>query len=308
MDLHRATTATWGRDERRRRRSPGESIGERLGVYVVERLLGEGGMARVYRAQHTKLDRTVAIKRLLPELAGLPEAHGLLLREARITGAVRHPNVVEVFDFGYDTIGRPYYVMELAAGQTLAHRLDGGPLLETQALDVAIEVAEAVAAVHAVGYIHRDIKADNVMLARDGERLVLKLIDFGIACRVDEAGERIEGLAGTPRTMAPEQVARDPIDERTDVWGIGVLLYEMLTARLPFDTGGSLRDDLLAIVTQSPHPLPDHLDPEIAALVEACLAKDPDDRPEDATTLAQELRTVQAACLASRGMVPRRPR
>jgi eukaryotic-like serine/threonine-protein kinase len=307
MDLQRASTATWsGPGARARRWSSPEPAGERLGVYVVERLLGEGGMARVYRARHTVIDRPVAIKRLLPELAGLPEAHGLLLREARIAGTIRHSNLLEIFDFGYDPLGRPYYVMELAAGETLARRLADGPLLASQALDVAIEVADAVAAVHAAGYVHRDIKADNVMLARDGARLVLKLIDFGIACRVDEPADRLDGIAGTPRTMAPEQVARDPIDERTDVWGIGVLLYEMLTARLPFEPGGSLRDDLMAIVTDAPRPLPDDLDPGVRAIVDACLHKEPGERPADAAAVGRELRAVQAAFLAARGLRPRR--
>ena len=310
MHLERASTATWSgpRPRARRRGAPTAQAGERLGVYAIERWLGEGGMARVYQARHTAIDREVAIKRLLPELSGLAEAHGLLLREARIAGAIRHPNLLEVFDFGYDPLGRPYYVMELAPGDTLARRLDVAPLLESQTLDVAIEVADAVAAVHAAGYVHRDIKADNVMLARDGERLVLKLIDFGIACRIDEAADHVEEMAGTPRTMAPEQVARDPIDERTDVWGLGVLVYEMLTARLPFPTGGSLRDDLLAIVTEPPRPLPDELDPGLRALVEACLSKDPAGRPADAGTLARELRAVQARYLERHGLVARRGR
>jgi len=295
IDLQRPSTATWGGPLARARPTvPASADGERLGMYVVERLLGEGGMARVYRARHTTLDRTVAIKRLLPELAGLPEAHGLLLREARIAGSIRHPNVVDIFDFGYDTVGRPYYVMELAAGETLAQRLEGGPLGASQALDIAIEVADVVAAVHATGYVHRDIKADNVMVARVGERLAVKLIDFGIACRVDEPAGRIEGIAGTPRTMAPEQVANDPIDERTDVWGLGVLLYEMLTARLPFEARGSLRDDLLAIVTEAPRPLPDELDGPLCAIVEACLSKEPGGRPAGAAALASELRALRS--------------
>lgn len=306
MDLQRASTATWsGPRTGARRRAARPSIGERLGVYSIDECLGEGGMARVYRARHTMMDRDVAIKRLLPELAGIAEAHGLLLREARIAGAIRHPNLLEIYDFGYDPHGRPYYAMELAAGDTLARRLAAGPLLETQALDVAIEVADAMAAVHAAGYVHRDIKADNVMLTRDGGRLVLKLIDFGIACRLDEP-ERLDGVAGTPRTMAPEQVAREPVDERTDVWGLGVLLYEMLTARLPFARGASLRDDLLAIVTEPHRPLPGELDAGVCGLVEACLSKDPAGRPADGAALARALRAAQASCLASRGLIARR--
>jgi serine/threonine protein kinase len=306
MDLQRAGTATWSSPSPKRRREPtSAAAGERLGVYAIDRWLGDGGMARVYRARHTVIDRAVAIKRLLPELAELPAAHALLLREARIAGAIRHQNLLEVFDFGYDTKARPYYVMELAPGENLARRLRIGPLLETQALDVAIEVTDAVAAVHAAGYVHRDIKADNVMLGRDGDRLTVKLIDLGIACRLGEPIERLDGIAGTPGTMAPEQVAWDPIDERTDVWGLGILLYEMLTARAPFEPGASLREGLLAIVTEPPRPLPADLDPTVCALVEACLSKDPNDRPATAAALATRLRAVQASYLASRDLVVR---
>jgi len=296
MHLQPASTATWIRPNATPPREPPPvSSGERLGVYAIDGWLGDGGMARVYRARHTMIDRQVAIKRLLPVLAEIPAAHALLLREARIAGGIRHRNLLEVFDFGYDTHGRPYYVMQLAPGVTLARRLRGGPLVEAQALDVAIEVADAVAAVHAAGYVHRDIKADNVMLGPDGPRLTVKLLDFGIACRLDEPTERLEGIAGTPRAMAPEQVAWDPIDERTDVWGLGVLLYEMLTAQMPFEADGSLREELLAIVTEPPRPLPDTIDPDVRALVEACLCKDPQGRPANAAALAERLRAIRAA-------------
>lgn len=311
----RASTATWSGPRRRGRArplargtAPPARDRERLGVYEVSGLLGEGGMAFVYLATHTVIDRPVAIKRLLPELAGHPDAHRLFLREARIAGSIRHPHVVEIFDFGYDTLGRPYYVMELAAGDTLAQRLAQGPILLSQALDVAIAVTDAVSAVHRAGYVHRDVKADNVMLARDDRRLVPKLIDFGIACHTGTAGVEgiVEGVAGTPRIMAPEQVAREPVDARTDVWAIGVLLYEMIAGRLPFAPGATVRDDLLAIVTEPAHPLPDALHPAVRGVVEACLSKDPDERPASAESLIEQLRAAQDAYLCSRGMIARR--
>ncbi len=308
----RASTATWSGPTRARRARP-RARGtappgrERLGVYEVHGRLGEGGMATVSLATHTVIDRPVAIKRLLPELAGHAEAHALFLREARIAGSIRHPNVVEIFDFGYDTAGRPYYVMELAPGDTLAQRLEHGPLLLSQALDITIAVVEALAAVHRAGYVHRDVKSDNVMLARDDRRLIPKLIDFGIACRSDATGaDQITGVAGTPRFMSPEQVARDPVDARTDIWGVGVLLYEMITGRLPFGDGATVRDDLLAIVTEPPRPLPVAVHADVRELVDGCLSKDPDGRPCSAEALLEELRSVQDAYLASRGMIARR--
>lgn len=303
----RACTATWSSPgartpARMRPRRADPSRRERLGVYAVKGLLGEGGMASVYLALHTAIDRLVAIKRLAPELAGHPEAHALFLREARIAGSIRHPNLVEIFDFGYDASGRPYYVMELAAGGTVAQRLADGPLWLSEVLDIGIAITDAVAAVHRAGYVHRDIKTDNVMLACDDPpQLVPKLIDFGIACRLDAPNDPPDGIAGTPRIMAPEQVARDRVDERTDIWGLGVLLYEMLTARLPFGPGATLRDDMLAIVTEPPRPLPAQVPVEMRLLVEACLSKDPDGRPASAAALADHLRAVVAETLAAAG-------
>lgn len=328
----RASTATWtgsvtatdhattrslllgapGRGAARRRARPSARPPlplEPLGPYRVLALLGEGGMARVYLAEHTVMGRRVAIKRLLPALARHPKAHALFLREARIAASIRHPNLVDVYDFGTDELGNPYYVMELATGETMARRLTRGPLLLSQCLDTGIVIAEAVAAVHAAGYVHRDIKAENVVLARRDRRLVPKLIDFGIAHRLDPTAADPDapehGVCGTPRTMAPEQFALELIDERTDVWALGVLLYEMTSARLPFDVGTSARDEMLAIVTEPPLPLPATVDRGVRALVEACLSKDPHDRPASALQVAADLRAVQAVHRDRLGLVDR---
>ena len=300
-----ATRSFLGRAPRLR----GTPLPAQLGPYRVLALLGEGGMARVYLAEHTVMGRRVAIKRLLPALARHPEAHALFLREARIAGSVRHPNLVDVYDFGLALDGSPYYVMELATGETLARRLARGPLLLSQCLDTGVVLADAVAAVHAAGYVHRDIKAENVVLARHERRLVPKLIDFGIAHRLDptvaDPGAPAPGVCGTPRTMAPEQVALDPIDERTDVWALGVLLYEMISARLPFAAGASMRDELLAIVTEPPRPLPAGVDPALAEIIDACLRKEPGERPASAGALADRLRAAQASHRDRQGLVVR---
>jgi serine/threonine-protein kinase len=302
-----ALTATWtGSGGARGHRGDDLVVGDRLGAYQVLGLLGEGGMARVYLAEHTVIERRVAIKRLLPALARFPEARDLFLREARITASIRHANLVDVYDFGSDAGGRPYYVMELAPGETLAARLARGPMLISQALDVAIVLAEAVSAIHHAGYLHRDIKSENVLLGRDGRRLVPKLIDFGIARPIGANGTAtVEGVVGTPRTMAPEQVAQDVIDVTTDVWALGVVLYEMVSGRLPFSGGDSVREDLMAIVMDPPHPLPVHLDGGVRDVIDACLTKDPAGRPPSALALAQRLRDVQGAYLERRGMIDR---
>ncbi len=286
-----------------------ELLDQRLGPYQLLALLGEGGMAQVFLAEHTLMGRRVAIKQLAPALAKFPHAHDLFLREARITASIRHPSIVDVYDFGNGADGRPYYVMELASGECLARRLLRGPLLTAQCFDTAIVLADAVATIHDAGYVHRDIKSENVMLVRDGRRLVPKLIDFGIARRLtadpEDPESRPEGVVGTLRTMAPEQITLEQIDQRTDVWALGVLIYEMITSSLPFDEGSTARDEMLAIVTEPPRPLPDHADPGLREIVDACLRKEPAERPASADDLVERLRDAQAAYVVRRGFIAR---
>jgi serine/threonine-protein kinase len=253
----------------------------------------------VYVAEHTIIGKRVAIKTLLPRFALIREAREMLVREARIAASVRHPNLIDVYDFATDRYGRPYYVMELASGETLSERLGSGPLSLFQCLDVAIRLADAVAAIHAAGYLHRDIKSDNVLLSSNGRRIEPKLVDFGIARALEPDGDAPpEGIVGTPRTMSPEQISQDAIDERTDVWSLGILFYEMLTGHLPFPIGCSVREDLVAIVTEPPHPLPLGITDDIRAIVESCLAKDPDERPASAAALVDKLRVARAVYVA----------
>ncbi len=274
--------------------------------YRLLEVIGEGGMARVYLAEHTVLGKRVAIKTLLPQFEFCFDAHELLLREARIAGAVRHPNLVDVYDFATDSNGRPYYVMELAAGETLGQRLSSGPLLLSQGLDLIINIADAVAAVHEAGYLHRDIKAENVLLSSDGRRIVAKLIDFGIARPIAPDPEhRYEGMVGTPRSMAPEQISQDAVDERTDIWALGVLFYEILTGEMPFPTGTSTREDLVAVLTEPPRPLPLDVTADIRAIVGDCLSKEAEHRPPSAAVLVARLRAAQGRYLARHDLVER---
>ena len=313
----RAGTATWsGRSSadtvrepaappRRKAREVMVGAGS-MPPYRLLEVIGEGGMARVYLAEHTVLGKRVAIKTLLPQFEFCFDAHELLLREARIAGMIRHPNLVDVYDFATDSNGRPYYVMELAAGETLGQRLANGPLLLSQGLDIIINIADAVAAVHEAGYLHRDIKAENVLLASDGRRVVAKLIDFGIARPIAPDPERrYEGMVGTPRSMAPEQISQDEVDERTDIWALGVLFYEILTGEMPFPIGSSTREDLVAVLTEPPRPLPLDVTGDIRAIVGACLSKEPEERPPSAAVLVARLRAAQGRYLARHDMVER---
>ena len=263
-------------------------------------------MARVYAAEHAILRKRVAIKTLLPQVGRCAAARELLMREARIAAEINHPNVVDVYDFAIDDAG-PYYVMELATGHTLADRLQQGPLSLPQCLDICIRLADAVAAIHAAGYIHRDIKSENVVLTTIGRRLEPKLIDFGIAKALDPNPNtnQLEGMIGTPQTMAPEQISQDTIDERTDVWALGVLFYEMLTGHLPFPTGCTTRDDLIAIVTEPPLPLPLGLQSQVHEIIDACLSKDPEERLPSAAALVDRLRAARRRNLASRRAIER---
>jgi eukaryotic-like serine/threonine-protein kinase len=275
-----------------------------IGTYRVLRELGEGGTGRVYLAEHELIGKRVAIKVLLPRFADDPAARRMFIDEARLGSAIRHPHLVEVYDFAVDGAGRPYCVMELAEGPTAAERLRNGPLGLSRCLEVGVAIAEAVTALHAAGVLHRDIKAENVILDRRDGRLVPKLIDFGIARRLDATAAE-HGVVGTPRTMAPEQISQDPVDERTDVWALGVLLYEMLTSRLPFPTGASIRDDFVAILTEPARPLDLGFPEALRALVGDCLAKDPEDRPASAARVRDRLEAIRAQYLAEQETIER---
>jgi serine/threonine-protein kinase len=305
----RAATATWSGSSAEIELPPAvvvDTSPPQLGPYRLLRVLGEGGMARVYVAEHTIIGKQVAIKTLLPQFALSREAREMLVREARIAGGLRHPNLVDIYDFATDDYGRPYYVMELAIGETLTQRLERGPLPLSQCLDITIRLADAVAAIHGAGYLHRDIKSDNVLLTSDGRRIVPKLIDFGIAKALGQTIDHCsEGMVGTPRTMAPEQISQDAVDERTDIWALGVLFYEMLTGHLPFPIGCTVREDLVAIVTEPPRPLPLALTKDIRAIVEACLRKDPEERPPTAVALVDLLRAALGEYLARHKAIER---
>ena len=282
------------------RRAP--ALPSRLGKYLLVRLLGEGGMARVYRAKHSIMGKEVAIKTLRPEFVDCAEAHALLLREACIAGSISHPNLIDIYDFAVDPNAGPYCVMELARGEPLARVLERGPLPFSMCLDLIIEVASAAAAIHRAGFLHRDIKSENVLLSSEGDWMHAKLIDFGIAKPLGgEPGARYEGMVGTPRTMAPEQIAQDEVDERTDVWALGVLLYEMMTGRLPFPSSSRIRDELVAIVTEPPSPLPLDVTAEMRAIIGSCLSKEPEERPGSALALVERLRVARTAYLERLG-------
>jgi eukaryotic-like serine/threonine-protein kinase len=270
------------------------------GRYRLLRRIGAGAMGTVWAARHELLGRDLALKVCgagQGEARTRRAARDLFLREVRTVGRLRHPNVVEIVDAGEMGLdgGYPqapgrdglYLAMELLEGQSLADRLVAGPLAPGDALAVAAEVCRGLSAAHAAGVVHRDLKPENVFLARGpGGGVVPKLLDFGVA----SAGTTLPpGVFGTPAYMSPEQaLGEDGIDARTDVWALGVVLYEMLTGRLPFEA--ETYPALLPKIIEQPYPpLPATVPAEVRVVVAGCLAKDRGDRYAGAEAALQAI-------------------
>jgi serine/threonine protein kinase len=270
---------------------------ELLGQFRIEEILGEGGMGRVYRAHQANLDRNVAVKVLHRELAqNNPDATRRFHREARVTTALDHPNVVNVFMFGEMPDSSPYLVMEYLDGVPLQVLLEReGRLSKPRALHIAIQIAEGVGQAHESGIVHRDVKPENVLIVKRGaDENFVKVLDFGIARLLwdKETVATKAGLVfGTARYISPEGASGDPTDARSDVYSIAVLTYQLLCGELPFE-GDSAVNLLLAHVNERPPDIRDRCEglPEsIAEVVMRSLSKNPGKRPEDARAYADAL-------------------
>jgi serine/threonine protein kinase/HD-like signal output (HDOD) protein len=269
-------------------------IGQRVGNYVVERLLARGGMGSVFVGRHPELEREVAIKFLAPDATANPRHAKRFINEARITASLRHPNIVEIFDFG-EIDGRYYYVMELLKGQSLTTLMQQkGRFGAEQLARFVAQICSALDAAHAAGVVHRDLKPENVyVLETDPPRV--KLMDFGVAKLLarGDAQTQYGEIMGTPSHMAPEQALGhlDRICPQTDLYALGAIAYEMLTGVPVFQEDSPLML-MLMHVKGAVRPIRERVrdvDPRVAALVESCLAKDPADRPRSANWLAMEL-------------------
>jgi len=275
--------------------------GDRIGSYEVIDRLGAGGMGEVYRARDTRLGRMVALK-VLRSGAGAELLHRLD-REARAASALNHPNIVQIYDVGEAAghAGAHYVVMEHVEGETLRRRLARGPLPIAELLDLAAQLADGLAKAHRAGIVHRDLKPENLMVTPDG---LLKILDFGLAkvlvapLRDLEAGETLSRhgtqagmLMGTLEYMSPEQASGRTVDQRTDQFSLGLILYEMVTGRPAFrrDTPAQV---LAAVIERDPEPL-GRLRPDVPAVLEAlisrCLQKDPERRFPETAELASGL-------------------
>jgi serine/threonine protein kinase/HD-like signal output (HDOD) protein len=272
-----------------------ELIGQQIGNYVVESLLGQGGMAVVYLARHPALGREVAVKLLSPEYKADVDLNARFLQEARVTANFRHPNIVEIYDLG-DIGGRAYYTMERLIGTDLAtlaaHK---GRFQPAEVAEYFAQICRALDVAHQQGIVHRDLKPANIFVV-DERPLRLKLMDFGIAKVTEKrrvnATQRGEVL-GTPAYMAPEQALGhvDAITVATDIYALGIIAYEMLTGQLPFSSDSDVM--LLAMQIRDQPPPILELAPDVpralAELVERCLSKEPHERPRSVMELSQQL-------------------
>jgi len=273
--------------------------GEPIGEYVVEELIGGGGGGVVYAARHRATEVRVAIKVLRPEMAAFPVMIARFAREVEALRKLAHPNIVELYGFGELAAGRPYYVMELLEGVDLRTRLvQVGRFTASEALELFQPICEAVEAAHRAGIIHRDLKTSNVLVDESTGTRRVKLLDFGIA-KLRESESAGEGLTepgaviGSAHNMAPEQVRCERVDERTDIYALGVMLFQLLTGQFPFQSDDPHRVALLHLTAPIPRPsLLAAVSPALDAVVLRCMAKQPAQR---FASVAELLLTLRAA-------------
>ncbi len=290
----------------------------RLGPYEIVAELGSGGMGQVYRARDRRLERDVAVK-VLPESFALdPERMRRFQMEAQSAGALNHPAITAVYDFGVHA-GSPYIVTELLEGQTLRDHLAAGPLPPRRAVDFAIQIAEGLAVAHERGVVHRDLKPDNLFVTRGGR---VKILDFGLAKRTDLSGggptdasdTRADtepgAVLGTTGYMSPEQVRGEPADARSDLFSLGAVLYEMLTGRRAFHRE-TPAETMTAVLRDEPPALSAAgipAQPELERVLDHCLEKNPDQRFQSARDLIFDLTAIGggtgAASDRARGVAP----
>ena len=265
--------------------------------YCVEERLGEGGMGAVYRARHVEMDRPVAIKVLQQKFVGDEAARTRFLIEARAAVMLRHANAVSVTDFGQTSEGCVYIVMELVEGRTLREILSREGVIETaRAISIMLQASDAVAAAHDAGIIHRDLKPSNILVTQSADQPAsVKVFDFGIAkftAGEDEAGVvQTNSVIGTPRYMSPEQNNGYELTPATDVYSLGVILYEMLTGMAPF-TGSTAAEIAYKHVHVEPYPPRDivaAIPEDVERVVLHALEKRPEDRPASAAEFRQDL-------------------
>ncbi len=279
-----------------------ELIGQIVGgKYLLEEFIGEGGMAVVYRATHVNMERPVVVKILQGRLAASEKSVQRFERECKVTAKVSHPNVVSVFDVGFINGNQPYLVMEFIKGESLRDKIDHeGPLPLASAAAILIQICRGLQEAHSTGIIHRDLKPENILLQERSDRPDwVKIVDFGIAHLSTGAMQRLTktgSVVGTAEYMAPEQLRDFPLDTRSDLYSLGVMLFEMLTATVPFEAD-TLEAMLLKAIMDPPDP-PSKYRQDVQAgshfdrVVLKAMEKDPDKRYQTATEMRLDVEQI----------------
>lgn len=253
-------------------------VGKTISHYRIIEKLGDGGMGEVYKAEDTRLKRLVALKFLLPQLTRDNDAKLRFISEAQTASSLEHPNICVIHAIEEKEDGQLFICMSYCERDTLRKRLSASPLNMADSLDIVIQIAQGLAKAHENGIVHRDLKPENVGIAKDG---MIKILDFGLAKLTGSAiGSHTSNITGTLAYMSPEQSTAQPVDQRSDVWSLGVMLYEMLTGQLPFDQGYGAA--ILYSIAHEPHTTPSQINPDIPPTVEAiinkAMKKTPDER------------------------------
>ena len=268
-------------------------IGKTISHYKILAELGRGGMGVVYKAEDTKLKRTVALKFLPPALTGDPDAKERFVHEARAASILDHPNICTIHEINETEDGQVYIAMACYEGETLKEKTARGPLKLEEALDIASHIAQGLAKAHNQGIVHRDIKPANIFLTADGQ---VKIMDFGLAkSRGQTRLTKTDTTLGTFAYMSPEQARGEDVDPRTDLWSLGVVLHEMIAGRLPFK-GDYEQAVIYSILNEDPEPLTavrTGVPMELERIVGRCLQKNPALRYQTAADFAADLRVLK---------------
>src|SRR5215471_145587 len=285
----------------------GLTSGTKLGRYEIRSQLGAGGMGEVYLAQDTRLDRKVALKILPDEVAADPDRMKRFMQEAKAASALNHPNIITIYEID-QTGSTPFIVTEFIEGLTLRERMRVQPLVLGEVLNVAVQIAGALTAAHANGIVHRDIKPDNIILRSDG---IAKVLDFGLAKLTGQGSQELVDseaptraalatdsgvVMGTAIYMSPEQARGHQVDARTDIFSLGVVIYELLTGHLPFE-GSSIYEIVAAILSDRESPPLSRYSPEVPAelerIVSKALRKNRDERYQTIKDLLLDLQSLK---------------
>lgn len=284
-------------------------IGRKIGGhYVITEKLGEGGMGYVFKAKHTMLDKSVAIKVLREDFADNSDAFERFRREAKNTSRLNHPNAVVMFDFGQTEDNLVYIILEYIDGRDLKLILSNeGPFPESRAINIFMQICDVLEEAHEQAIIHRDLKSENIMLCeRSKKKDFVKVLDFGIAKLMDVGGRTTGGtltqkgvVFGTPQYMCPEQVQGLKMDQRSDIYSLGIIMYEILTGSVPFDAGNPV-DIMVKQVKDKPESLRKHAQVKVSSVLEKIIMKCIEKKPQ---SRFQNVRELKEALLALTGPV-----